>query len=181
MAFSLADLDERLAERAKAAPDESYTAKLLRDGVDRCARKFGDLCFVVSVDARRRQTVAVGGANRSDWEVFTHGGRNPTGLDAVEFAVRMVKRGAGELLVTSMDRDGTRAGYDLALTRAICGAVTIPVIASGGVGSLDDLVDGVRIGHASAVLAASIFHFGTFTIPEAKAYLAEHGIPMRLD
>ena len=151
------------------------------DFVARAADKFGDQCIVVSVDARRRQTLAPGGANRSDWEVFTHGGRNPTGLDAVEFAVRMVQRGAGELLVTSMDRDGTKAGFDLELTRTIADSVHVPVIASGGVGSLDDLVDGVRIGHASAVLAASIFHFGTFTIPEAKAYLAEHGIPMRLD
>jgi cyclase len=151
------------------------------DFVERAADKFGDQCIVVSVDARRRQTVSVGGANRSDWEVFTHGGRNPTGLDAVEFAVRMVQRGAGELLVTSMDRDGTKAGFDLELTRTIADAVHVPVIASGGVGSLDDLVDGVRIGHANAVLAASIFHFGTFTIAEAKAYLAEHGIPMRLD
>ena len=151
------------------------------DFVERAADKFGDQCIVVSVDALRRQTVSVGGANRSDWEVFTHGGRNPTGLDAVEFAVRMVQRGAGELLVTSMDRDGTKAGFDLELTRTIADAVHVPVIASGGVGSLDDLVDGVRIGHANAVLAASIFHFGTFTIAEAKAYLAEHGIPMRLD
>jgi cyclase len=151
------------------------------DFVERAADKFGDQCIVVSVDARRGQTVSVGGANRSDWEVFTHGGRNPTGLDAVEFAVRMVQRGAGELLVTSMDRDGTKAGFDLELTRTIADAVHVPVIASGGVGSLDDLVDGVRIGHANAVLAASIFHFGTFTIAEAKAYLAEHGIPMRLD
>jgi len=151
------------------------------DFVERAADKFGDQCIVVSVDAKRRQTLAPGGANRSDWEVFTHGGRNPTGLDAVEFAVRMVQRGAGELLVTSMDRDGTKAGFDLELTKTIADAVHVPVIASGGVGSLDDLVDGVRIGHANAVLAASIFHFGTFTIPEAKAYLAEHGIPMRLD
>ena len=151
------------------------------DFVERAADKFGDQCIVVSVDAKRRQTLSVGGANRSDWEVFTHGGRNPTGLDAVEFAVRMVQRGAGELLVTSMDRDGTKAGFDLELNRTIADAVHVPVIASGGVGSLDDLVDGVRIGHANAVLAASIFHFGTFTIPEAKAYLAEHGIPMRLD
>jgi cyclase len=151
------------------------------DFVERAADKFGDQCIVVSVDAKRRQTLAPGGANRSDWEVFTHGGRNPTGLDAVEFAMRMVQRGAGELLVTSMDRDGTKAGFDLELTKTIADAVHVPVIASGGVGSLDDLVDGVRIGHANAVLAASIFHFGTFTIPEAKAYLAEHGIPMRLD
>ena len=151
------------------------------DFVARAADKYGDQCIVVSVDARRRQSQAPGGANRSDWEVFTHGGRNATGLDAVEFAVRMVARGAGELLVTSMDRDGTKAGFDLELTKTIADAVHVPVVASGGVGSLDDLVDGVRIGHASAVLAASIFHFGTFTIAEAKAYLAEHGIPMRLD
>jgi cyclase len=151
------------------------------DFVARAADKYGDQCIVVSVDARRRQTGAVGGANRSEWEVFTHGGRNPTGIDAVEFAVRSVERGAGELLVTSMDRDGTKAGFDLELTRAIADAVHVPVVASGGVGSLDDLVDGVRIGHASAVLAASIFHFGTFTIAEAKAHLADHGIPMRMD
>ena len=151
------------------------------DFVARAADKYGDQCIVVSVDARRRQSQAPGGANRSDWEVFTHGGRNATGLDAVEFAVRMVARGAGELLVTSMDRDGTKAGFDLELTKTIADAVHVPVVASGGVGSLDDLVDGVRIGHASAVLAASIFHFGTFTVAEAKAYLAEHGIPMRMD
>ena len=151
------------------------------DFVARAAYKYGDQCIVVSVDARRRQTGAVGGANRSEWEIFTHGGRNSTGLDAVEFAVRSVERGAGELLVTSMDRDGTKKGFDLELTKAISDAVHVPVVASGGVGSLDDLVDGVRIGHASAVLAASIFHFGTFTIAEAKAHLAEHGIPMRMD
>jgi len=151
------------------------------DFVARAADKFGDQCIVVSVDARRRQTAALGSANRSDWEIFTHGGRNPTGIDAVEFAVRSVARGAGELLVTSMDRDGTKKGFDLELTKAIADAVHVPVVASGGVGSLDDLVDGVRIGHASAVLAASIFHFGTFTIAEAKAHLHDHGIPMRMD
>ena len=151
------------------------------DFVARAADKYGDQCIVVSVDARRRQTAAPGGANRSEWEIFTHGGRNPTGLDAVEFAVRMVARGAGELLVTSMDRDGTKKGFDLELTKAISDAVHVPVIASGGVGSLDDLVDGVRIGRANAVLAASIFHFGTYTIAEAKAHLAEHGIPIRMD
>jgi cyclase len=151
------------------------------DFIERAADKFGDQCIVVSVDARRRQTAAPGGANRSAWEIFTHGGRNATGLDAVDFAVRMVKRGAGELLVTSMDRDGTKQGFDLELTKTIADAVHVPVVASGGVGSLDDLVDGVRIGHASAVLAASIFHFGTFTVAEAKAYLADHGIPMRMD
>jgi cyclase len=151
------------------------------DFVARAADKYGDQCIVVSVDARRRQTGGVGGANRSDWEIFTHGGRNPTGLDAIEFAVRSVERGAGELLVTSMDRDGTKNGFDLELTRTIADAVHVPVVASGGVGSLDDLVDGVRIGHASAVLAASIFHFGTYTVAEAKAYLEDHGIPMRMD
>jgi cyclase len=151
------------------------------DFVSRAADKFGDQCIVVSVDARRRQTGVVGGANRSEWEIFTHGGRTATGLDAVEFAVRSVERGAGELLVTSMDRDGTKSGFDLELTRAIADAVHVPVVASGGVGSLDDLVAGVKEGHASAVLAASIFHFGTFTVSEAKRYLADHGIPMRMD
>lgn len=151
------------------------------DFVSRAADKFGDQCIVVSVDARRRQTRALGGANASAWEIFTHGGRNPTGLDAIEFAVRSVERGAGELLVTSMDRDGTKQGFDLELTRAIADAVHVPVVASGGVGSLDDLVAGVKEGHASAVLAASIFHFGTFTIAEAKAYMQDHGIPMRMD
>ncbi len=151
------------------------------DFVARAADKFGDQCIVVSVDAKRRQTGVVGGANRSEWEIFTHGGRTPTGIDAVEFAVRSVERGAGELLVTSMDRDGTKKGFDLELTRAIADAVHVPVVASGGVGSLDDLVAGVKQGHASAVLAASIFHFGTYTVSEAKAYLAGHGIPMRMN
>jgi len=151
------------------------------DFVARAADKFGDQCIVVSVDARRRQTRAVGGANVSAWEIFTHGGRTPTGIDAVEFAVRSVERGAGELLVTSMDRDGTKSGFDLELTRTIADSVHVPVIASGGVGNLDDLVNGVKQGHASAVLAASIFHFGTYTIPQAKAYLEAHGIPMRND
>ena len=169
------------------------------DFVARAADKFGDQCIVVSVDARRRQTRALGRDNRDglavgsrdaigardgaakEWEIFTHGGRNPTGLDAVEFAVAMVARGAGELLVTSMDRDGTKSGFDLELTRAVADAVTVPVIASGGVGSLDDLVAGVKEGHASAVLAASIFHFGTFTIAEAKAHLLRNGIAVRND
>jgi len=151
------------------------------DFVARAADKFGDQCIVVSIDARQRLSQGVGGDNHSAWETFTHGGRKPTGLDAVEFAVRMVELGAGELLVTSMDRDGSKSGFDLDLTRTIADAVHVPVIASGGVGSLDDLVDGVKKGHASAVLAASIFHFGTFTVGEAKHYLAEHGIPMRMD
>jgi cyclase len=149
------------------------------DFVARAADKFGDQCIVVSVDAKRRATQGVGGDNRSDWEIYTHGGRTPTGIDAVEFACRSVERGAGELLVTSMDRDGTKIGFDLELTRTIADAVPVPVIASGGVGTLQHLVDGVRDGHASAVLAASIFHFGTFTIAEAKAYMAKAGIAMR--
>jgi cyclase len=145
------------------------------DFIARAADKFGNQCIVVSVDAKAR---ADGGAG---WEIFTHGGRKPTGIDAVDFAARMVERGAGELLVTSMDRDGTKSGFDLRLTRTIADTVEVPVIASGGVGTLQDLVDGVTEGHASAVLAASIFHFGTFTIPQAKRYMVEHGIAMRLD
>jgi len=151
------------------------------DFIARAADKFGNQCIVVSIDAKQRLTQAVGGDNVSAWEIFTHGGRKPTGVDAVEFAARMVERGAGELLVTSMDRDGTKSGFDLELTRTIADTVAVPVIASGGVGSLQDLVDGVVDGHASAVLAASIFHFGTFTIPQAKQYLADHGVAVRMD
>jgi cyclase len=143
------------------------------DFVTRASDKFGDQCIVVSIDARRV------GDNR--WEIFTHGGRTPTGIDAVAFAVASVERGAGELLVTSMDRDGTRSGFDLALIRAIADTVSVPVVASGGVGTLDDLAAGVLEGHASAVLAASIFHFGSFSIAEAKAYMAAKGIAMRND
>ena len=144
--------------------------------VREAAERFGSQCIVVAIDVK--QVSAEGEAPR--WEVFTHGGRRPTGLDAVEWAKQMVDYGAGELLVTSMDRDGTKAGFDLGVTRAISDAVTVPIIASGGVGNLDHLVDGVLEGGADAVLAASIFHFGEFTIPEAKRYMAERGIEMRL-
>lgn len=142
------------------------------DVVTDAADQFGSQCIVVAIDAK---TVAPG-----KWEIFTHGGRKPTGIDAVEFARTVVAKGAGEILLTSMDRDGTRAGFNLALTRAISDAVTVPVIASGGVGTLDHLVEGVTEGGASAVLAASIFHFGDYTIAEAKAHMAAAGIPMRL-
>ena len=147
------------------------------DFVAEAADKFGNQCIVVAIDARK----VSGESEAPRWEIFTHGGRNATGLDAVEFAVDMVGRGAGEILLTSMDRDGTKAGYDIALTRAVADAVRAPVIASGGVGTLDHLVEGVRDGHASAVLAASIFHFGTYTIAQAKAHMAKAGIAVRLD
>ena len=140
--------------------------------IEDAAMRFGSQCIVVAIDAK---TVAPG-----KWEIFTHGGRKATGIDAVEFAKLVVAKGAGEILLTSMDRDGTKAGFNLPLTRAISDAVDVPVIASGGVGTLDHLVEGVTQGHASAVLAASIFHFGTYTINEAKALMAAAGIPMRL-
>ena len=145
--------------------------------VAEAADKFGNQCIVVAIDAKR----VSGAGETARWEIFTHGGREPTGIDAVEFAGKVVDLGAGEILLTSMDRDGTKAGYDCELTRAIADAVRAPVIASGGVGTLDHLVEGVRDGHASAVLAASIFHFGTYTIAEAKAHMAQAGLPMRLD
>ncbi|WP_114395182.1 imidazole glycerol phosphate synthase subunit HisF [Oleisolibacter albus] len=144
--------------------------------VREAAQKFGAQCIVVAVDAKQ---VAPDADGSPRWEVFTHGGRNPTGLEAVSWTRQMAEYGAGEILLTSMDRDGTKAGFDLALTRAVSDAVPVPVIASGGVGSLDHLVDGIRDGHASAVLAASIFHFGTFTVRQAKAHLAAAGIPVR--
>jgi len=148
-----------------------------RDFVREAADKFGRQCIVVAVDAKK--VSAPGEPDR--WEIFTHGGRNPTGIDAVAYAREVVERGAGEILLTSMDRDGTRAGFDIALTRAISNAVEVPVIASGGVGTLDHLAEGVTGGGASAVLAASIFHFGDHTIREAKQHMADAGIAVRLD
>jgi len=147
------------------------------DFVARAAEKFGDQCIVVAIDAK---LVSTPGEPRR-WEIFTHGGRERTGIDAVAFARKVTALGAGEILLTSMDRDGTRAGYDIALTRAVADAVHVPVIASGGVGTLDHLVEGIRDGHATAVLAASIFHFGTYSIAEAKAHMAKAGLAMRLD
>jgi cyclase len=140
--------------------------------VAEAAERFGAQCIVVAIDARR--------SGPGKWEVFTHGGREPTGIDAVEWAKRAAASGAGEILLTSMDRDGTKEGFDCELTRAIADSVTVPVIASGGVGTLDHLVEGVREGHAAAVLAASIFHFGTHSIREAKEHMAKAGIPVRL-
>jgi cyclase len=148
-----------------------------REFVKEAAEKFGDQCIVVAIDAKRVRRG--GGSDR--WEIFTHGGRNATGIDAIEYAQEVVSLGAGEILLTSMDRDGTRQGFDLPLTRAIADSVGVPVIASGGVGNLDHLVEGVREGHANAVLAASIFHFGEFTIRQAKDHMARAGLAMRLD
>lgn len=148
-----------------------------RQFVKRAAEKFGNQCIVVAVDAKK----VSGEGEQNRWEIFTHGGRNPTGLDAVQYAKEVADLGAGEILLTSMDRDGTKIGYDIALTRAIADAVSVPVIASGGVGSLDHMVEGIRDGHASAVLAASIFHFGEHTILEAKEKLRGAGLPVRID
>jgi cyclase len=145
--------------------------------VKEAAEKFGDQCVVVAVDAKK--VSQPGEAAR--WEIFTHGGRKPTGLDAIAYAREVTSLGAGEILLTSMDRDGTRQGFDIALTRAVSDAVTVPVIASGGVGNLQHLVDGIREGHAGAVLAASIFHFGEYSVRDAKSFMSKAGLPVRLD
>ena len=148
-----------------------------RSLVKEAAEKFGDQCIVVAIDAKKVSP----DASPDRWEIFTHGGRHPTGLDAIEYAREVTALGAGEILLTSMDRDGTRQGFDLPLTRAIADSVSVPVVASGGVGNLDHLVDGIREGHATAVLAASIFHFGEFTIRQAKDHMVRAGLAMRLD
>jgi imidazole glycerol-phosphate synthase subunit HisF len=154
--------------------------------IEDASAKYGAQCIVVAIDAKRRSVADAmrptdqGREIGPGWDVFSHGGRKNTGLDAVQWAIEMTRRGAGEILLTSMDRDGTKSGFDLELTRAISDAVNVPVIASGGVGTLDDLVNGIKIGGADAVLAASIFHYGEFTVGQAKARMAECGIPVRL-
>jgi imidazole glycerol-phosphate synthase subunit HisF len=173
---TVADIRKLLSSGAdKVSINTAAVAR--RPFVKEAAEKFGDQCIVVAIDAKR-----VSKAGEPDrWEIFTHGGRHPTGLDAIEYAREVVSLGAGEILLTSMDRDGTRQGFDIPLTRAIADAVPVPVIASGGVGNLDHLVEGIRDGHATAVLAASIFHFGEFSVRQAKRHMAAAGLPMRLD
>lgn len=173
---SLEDI-RRLLEAGADKVSINTAAVNNREFVRQASEKFGAQCIVVAIDAKQ----VSGDGETKRWEIFTHGGRNPTGIDAVDYAREVVTLGAGEILLTSMDRDGTKAGFDLDLTRAISDAVSVPVIASGGVGTLDHLVDGVAKGGASAVLAASIFHFGTYSIGEAKRYMAGAGLSMRLD
>ncbi|MCB1491036.1 MAG: imidazole glycerol phosphate synthase subunit HisF [Rhodobiaceae bacterium] len=172
-------LDDIRALLLAGADKVSINTAAVRDPdfVAAAAEKFGNQCIVVAIDAKRVSAEA----EPPRWEIFTHGGRTPTGIDAIAFAKKVVDLGAGEILLTSMDRDGTRVGYDIDLTRAIADAVPVPVIASGGVGTLDHLVAGIRDGGATAVLAASIFHFGEHTIAEAKAHMARAGLSMRMD
>ncbi len=172
-------IDDVRALMLAGADKVSINTAAVRDRriVAEAAQKFGAQAIVVAIDAKQ-----VSAADEpARWEIFTHGGRTPTGIDAVDYAVEVARLGAGEILLTSMDRDGTGDGFDLALTRAIADAVPVPVVASGGVGTLDHLVEGVTEGHASAVLAASIFHFGTYSIHEAKEHMAAFGVPVRLD
>jgi len=167
----------RLLEAGADKVSINTAAVFRRQFVAEASEKFGAQCIVVAIDAKK-----VSGPGEPDrFELFTHGGRKPTGIEAISYACDVVSLGAGEILLTSMDRDGTKAGFDLPLTRAIADAVSVPVIASGGVGTLDHLVEGGTRGHASAVLAASIFHFGTYSIGEAKRHMAAAGVPMRLD
>jgi cyclase len=173
---SIADIRALLASGAdKVSINTAAVSR--RDFVREAAEKFGDQCIVVAIDAKK---VSPPGEPER-WEIFTHGGRHPTGIDAVAYAREVTALGAGEILLTSMDRDGTRRGYDIALTRAVADAVAVPVVASGGVGNLDHLVEGIRDGHATAVLAASIFHFGEHSVREAKDYMARAGLAVRLD
>jgi len=172
---TLADIRRMLNAGADKVSINSAAVKN-PDFVADAAMRFGSQCIVVAIDTKK---VSLEGEMQR-WEIFTHGGRKPTGIDAVEWAVRMINNGAGEILLTSMDRDGTKNGFDLGITRAIADAVPVPVIASGGVGNLQHLVDGVTKGGADAVLAASIFHFGEYSVPQAKAYMREHGIEVRL-
>lgn len=169
---TLADIRKLLEAGADKISINSAAVKN-PDFVREAAEKCGNQCIVVAIDAKARTDGSEG------WEIYTHGGRQPTGIDAIEWAIKMADYGAGEILLTSMDRDGTKKGFDIALTRTVADAVRVPVIASGGVGNLIHLVDGIRDGHASAVLAASIFHFGEYTIAEAKREMKKQGIPVR--